>query len=274
MKIIEDLHLHTHISKDSKQNPEEYVKEAIKRRIKYLGFSDHLDLDPTDKDYGYYNYENAYTDYIALKKKYGKQLNLLFGTEVTYQSTLKDTVVSSTINKPYDYMIGSVHRLEGFTIAGVRGLPFFEGKNEFTAYMAYFEEMAKLVDLNYFQIIGHFDVIKRFGVQFYGKFNAKKYEGIIRSILKVLVKQKNVLELNSSGFRQKPMEPYPSKEILEIYAEEGGVEITIGSDAHSIKQFGNGLEETLKYAKSIFDFELIAFVQKKRVKLGKISDFL
>ena len=60
MKIIEDLHIHTRVSKDCKENPEKYVVEAIRREIDYLGFSDHLDLDPVDKDFGYYNFDAAY----------------------------------------------------------------------------------------------------------------------------------------------------------------------------------------------------------------------
>ena len=273
MKIIEDLHLHTHISKDSRQDGEKYIAEGIKRGINYIGFSDHLDLDPIDKDFGYYNYENAYRDYTLFSKKYNEQINLLFGVEVTYQSSLEKSILKNTEGKPYDYLIGSVHRLEGFTIAGKSGIPFFEGKNEKTAYMMYFEEMAKLVSMNYFQIIGHFDVIKRFGVEFYGKFYAEKYAAIIKDILREIVTQGAVIEINSSGYRQPPKEPYPSKEILQMYREAGGTEIAIGSDAHNIKHFGEGLEDALALAGSVFNFEIVAFKNKKKIKCGKINSF-
>jgi histidinol-phosphatase (PHP family) len=273
MKIIEDLHLHTHISKDSLQSGEDYLLEGIKRGIEYIGFSDHLDLDPVDKDYEYYNYKNSLNDYVHLNEKYGKKINFLFGLEVTYQSTLENSIKENIEGKPYDYLIGSVHRLEGLTIAGTSGIPFFRGKDEKTSYIMYFEEMAKLVQMNYFQIIGHFDVIKRFGVQFYGKFHAEKYKTIIKNILKKAVEQGTIIEINSSGYRQPPEEPYPSKEILEMYRDSGGTEITIGSDAHNIKQFGMGLNNALKYAKSVFDFEIVTFKQKKKIKLGKISEY-
>ncbi len=273
MKIIEDLHLHTHISKDSVQDGEKYVIEGIKRGIKYIGFSDHLDLDPTDKDYGYYNYEDALKDYDRLNKKYNRKVGILLGLEVTYQSGLEKSIRENTQGKRYDYLIGSVHRLEGFTIAGVSGLPFFEEKKERAAYKMYFEEMEKLVQMNYFQIIGHFDVIKRFGVRFYGKFRPSKYKSIIENILKEIVKQGIVIEMNSSGLRQPPREPYPSKEILEMYRDMGGTEITIGSDAHSIKQFGSGLEQVLSLAEEVYDFEIVTFVNREKVKLGKISSF-
>ncbi len=273
MRIIEDLHLHTHISKDCREDGEKYLKEGINRGIKFIGFSDHLDLDPTDKDYGYYNYNNAHKDFVRLSEKYKNKITLLFGLEVTYQSNLENSIVAHTEGKPYDYLMGSVHRLEGFTVAGKSGIPFFEGKDERTAYTMYFEEMAKLVSMNYFQTIGHFDVIKRFGVNFYGKFRAEKYESIIKPILKEAVSQGTVIEINSSGYRQPPNEPYPSKEILKMYLEVGGTEITVGSDAHNIKNFGFGLEDALRYAKTVFDFEIVAFKNKQKIKCGKISSF-
>ncbi len=273
MKIVEDIHIHTRVSKDSKQDPEEYVVEAINRKVIYLGFSDHLDLDPLDKDYGYYNFENAQKDFEFLSKKYIGKINLLFGVEVTFQTGLEKSILKNTKGKGYDYMIGSVHRLDGFTIAGTSGIPYFEGKDEKAAYIPYFEEMKRMVDWNYFPVLGHFDVIKRFGVNFYGKFNALKYESQIRSIFRVLVKQGNVIEINSSGFRQPPKEPYPSAEILEMYAKEGGTEIVIGSDAHTLKQFGNGLEKALIYARNVLDFTIVVFIKGKKLTLGKISEF-
>ncbi len=273
MRIIEDLHLHTRVSKDSVQDPKTYAIEAIKRNIKYLGFTDHLDLDPVDKDYGYYRYNDAAKDITMLRNKYGNKLNLLFGVEVTYQKELENSILNATLDKDYDFLMGSVHRLEGFTIAGASGLPFFKGKDEKTAYEMYFEEMKSLVNMNYFQVVGHFDVIKRYGVQFYGPFYAEHYKEIIFPILSEIVKNGMVLEVNSSGFRQLPGEPYPSKEILSYYVSVGGTEITVGSDAHSIKQFNFGLKEALYYALKVFDFEVVAFIKKKKIRLGKISSF-
>jgi histidinol-phosphatase (PHP family) len=271
MKIIEDLHIHTRVSKDCKEDPEKYVVAAIRKGIDYLGFSDHLDLDPVDKDFGYYNFDTAYNDYVLLNKKYGDKINFLFGVEVTYQSELEESIKKHIENKPYDYIIGSVHRLEGHTMAGVRGKGFFSGKDEKTAYSMYFEELYRMVNTDFFQIVGHFDVIKRFGIEFYGKFNAEKYRDIIEPILGKMVEKGIVLEINSSGFRQPPKEMYPSKEIFSMYASLGGREIILGSDAHTIEQFGMGLCKAIDITKEIYDFDIVTFIKREKVTLGKLS---
>jgi len=268
---MEDLHIHTYVSKDCKESPEKYIISAIKSGVKYLGFSDHLDLDPTDKDFGYYKFNRAYKDYLLLKKKYQGKLNLLFGVEVTYQSGLEKSIERNTKGKPYDYLMGAIHRLGGYTIAGLRGVGFFEDKDEETAYRMYFEELYRMVNTDFFQIVAHFDVVKRYGMQFYGKFKAGKYKNVIESILDRMIQKGIVMEVNSSGFRQIPEEPYPSEEILSMYAVLGGREITVGSDAHNIEQFGNDIKKALDVAKRIYNFDIVTFTKKKKIKLGKIS---
>jgi len=272
MKIIEDLHIHTKFSKDSKEEPEKYLPVAIERGIEYLGFSEHIDLDPLDKDFGYYNYDAALASYKGLNRKYGNALNFLFATELTYQSTLEESIKQTLEGRPYDYVIGSVHRFEGFTISGPHGLRYFEGKDEQSAYNIYFEEVLKMVQMGFFEILGHLDVIKRYGIKYYGSFVAERYKGIIMEILREVVKRGQVIEINSSGFRRGVNEQYPSNDILEMYREAGGEEVVIGSDAHNVRDFGAYLEETVENALSVYDFEVIAFKKKEKIRLCRLSE--
>ena len=272
MKIIEDLHIHTKFSKDSKEEPEKYLPVAIERGIEYLGFSEHIDLDPLDKDFGYYNYGEALASYKELNRKYGNALNFLFATELTYQSTLEESIKQTLEGRPYDYVIGSVHRLEGFTISGPHGLRYFEVKDEQSSYNIYFEEVLKMVQMGFFEILGHLDVIKRYGIKYYGPFVAERYKDIIMEILREVVKRGQVIEINSSGFRQGVNEQYPSNDILEMYREAGGEELVIGSDAHNVRDFGAYLEEAVENALSVYDFEVVAFKKKEKIRLCRLSE--
>lgn len=51
-----------------------------------------------------------------------------------------------------------------------------------------------------------------------------------------------VLEINPAGLRKPINETYPSKQLLEL-AYELGIDITFGSDAHSVEQVGFMYEE-------------------------------
>ena len=274
MKIIEDLHLHTKYSKDSKEEPINYVNLAKERGISYLGFSEHIDLDPLDKDFGYYKFENAYSEYLRLKEVVNSSFEFLFAVEVTYQSNLHGAIEGEVLTKPFDYIIGSVHRVQGYTISGPHGVRYFEGLDEYTAYMRYFEEVLNLVETDYYDIVGHIDVIKRYGKNFYGDFHIDKYESILNEILKKVIEKNKVIEINASGFRQGFNEPYPSKEILELYMNLGGREVALGSDAHSVKQFNAYLEEAVLFAAQVFDFDVVSYKMRNKKKVSKLSDLL
>lgn len=274
MKIIEDLHTHTYFSKDAKEKPENYLESAAVNGIEYLGLSEHIDLDPSDKDFGYYKYAPTRMKYNELKQLYEDRLALLFAAELTYQSFLHSVIINEVISRPYDYIIGSVHRIKGFTISGIHGIEYFAGKSEYDAYMPYFEELFSMVDTNFYDIVGHLDVIKRYGVNFYGTFHIDKYIDILTLILQKVIEKGKVIEINSSGFRQGLDEPYPSKEIISLYQSLGGKEVAFGSDAHNISQFGFKLAETMQLTFDISDFDIISYNMREKVYLGKISNML
>lgn len=274
MVIIEDLHNHTYFSKDAKEKPENYLESAAVNGIEYLGLSEHIDLDPSDKEFGYYKYAPTRIKYNELKHLYENRLTLLFATELTYQSFLHSAIINEVISRPYDYIIGSVHRIMGFTISGIHGIEYFAGKSEYDAYMPYFEELLNMVETNFYDIVGHLDVIKRYGTNFYGTFHIDRYIDILTLILKKVIEKGKVIEINSSGFRQGLDEPYPSKEIISLYQSLGGKEVVFGSDAHDISQFGFKLAETMQLTLAVYDFDIISYNMREKVYVGKISKML
>ena len=79
-----------------------------------------------------------------------------------------------------------------------------------------------------FDIVGHLDLIKVF------KFLPKKDIRLIaKETLHEIKKANLVLEINSAGIRKPIAETYPSIQLLEM-AYEMGIDITFGSDAHSV----------------------------------------
>jgi histidinol-phosphatase (PHP family) len=58
------------------------------------------------------------------------------------------------------------------------------------------------------------------------------------------------LEVNTSGMRQRPCEPYPCLEILRWYRELGGEVLTAGSDAHHVADLGSGVGQALDLARA------------------------
>ena len=96
-----------------------------------------------------------------------------------------------------------------------------------------------------FDIVGHLDLIKVF------KFLPKKdIRTLAKNALLAIKKSNMVLEINPAGLRKPIKETYPSRNLLEL-AYELDINITFGSDAHSVEQVGFKYGEVKTLAQDI-----------------------
>ena len=183
---------------------------------------------------------------LDAKEKYKDQIKILLAYEVDY---LDGYILDEVVNAKVDYMIGSVHFLKnkndmwGFDNPEFIGV--YKSKDIDTIWAEYFEAISAMAKTQLFDIVGHLDLIKVF------KFLPKKDIRIIaRDTLKQIKDSNMVLEINPAGLRKPIGETYPSRQLLEL-AYEMNIDITFGSDAHSVEQVGFKYEEAISLAKEI-----------------------
>ena len=88
MKIL-DNHVHTHFSIDAKDTMEDVIKRAIDIGVDYLTFTDHLEYNTDHFSLDIPQYISKIAEY---KDKYKKDIELLTGIEVGYQSHLNKEI--------------------------------------------------------------------------------------------------------------------------------------------------------------------------------------
>ncbi len=237
-----DLHIHSTFSYDSSLSPMEVCEIAIKRGIKIIAFTEHLELNPQDPGYGYFNYR-LYKDTLSkLSKKFKNKLLILSGIEITYQREYEMEIYAYLRNKTFDIIIGSIHYVEKIPID--QWVQERESATIPKKFLPYFDELRSMCKSNLFNTIGHFDYFKKY-MKDPESFNLKEYEKELRLLLKYIALKNLALEINTQGLRQFVNSPYPHWEILKMYKEEGGKNITIGSDAHSGCEIGYNIHESL-----------------------------
>jgi histidinol-phosphatase (PHP family) len=114
-------------------------------------------------------------------------------------------------------------------------------------------------------VLGHLDLVKRFGVRHYGPFEPAAFEEEIRAVLRAAIDGGMGLEINTSGLRQSPGEPYPALAVLQWYRELGGEILTLGSDTHHVNNLGAGLAEAMTLAQ-VAGFRAIATFEKRNIR--------
>ncbi|NLD20613.1 MAG: histidinol-phosphatase HisJ family protein [Clostridiales bacterium] len=241
-----DFHTHTGFSDDCNIPMDIMIEGAIKKGLKTLAITDHVDPGFPDPNIpftlDFYNYHKCL---LQAQSHYGHQLEILAGLELGImegQFPVSKKIVNSF---PYDIVIGSFHclgknDLYSYDFSDVDGPAMVE---DFYSYM-----YRCLKSFQDYDILGHFSILDRYIGTLY---DYGPCEEIIDEILRLMVVGGKGLEINTSNFRYHTGTWLPRGSILKRYRELGGEILTIGSDAHSPDYFQFHFEDAIPFAKSL-----------------------
>ena len=251
-----DLHNHTTRCNHAKGSMRSYVERAIELGIDIYGFSEHAPMDFDEHYRLKFEEMDAYiTDVQSLQNEYQDRIKILLGYEVDY---LKGHIDKRIINSKVDYLIGSVHFLGTWGFDNPEFNDEYSKRNIDEIWQEYFRNIEEMAKTGYFDIVGHFDLIKVFNF-----LPKKDIRSIATPALKAIKKANMVLELNSAGLRKPCKEIYPSESLLEV-AYELDIPITFSSDAHAIGQVGFKYDEVVQLAKKVGYSKAVTFEQRQK----------
>lgn len=253
-----DYHIHTSFSEDARSTPEECCRAAMARCLGGVVFTEHLEFppDPDDPEPGYVPElildARRYTREIGrLKKELAGRLDVGLGVELGLEPH-NLTGVKAYLERyelPLDYVLGSLHTVRGVL---VQYPDYTSAHGPAEAARLYFDRLESglrlAVAMGLIDAVGHLDLVKRSPA--FGVLRLRDYRSQIERILRLLVEAGLGLEVNTSGWRQPPGEPYPGLETLKLYRELGGQIVTVGSDSHSAATVGQESARALEYLRA------------------------
>jgi len=258
--MIVDLHNHTPLCNHAQGEIQEYIFSALEAKTKILGFSDHAPMDFDPKYRMKFDEMQQYEkDVLKAKEEFQEKIEILLGYEVDY---LQGHMDERVLNADVDYLIGSVHFLEGWGFDNPEFIGKWEEQDVDEIWQKYFDTIEEMAKSRLFDIVGHFDLIKVF------KFMPKG--DILKMAQKALLAIRDsgmVLELNVAGYRKEVKEPYPSYELLKV-AFDLNIPITFASDAHTPEQVAMFDAEILKMARDIGYTKCSYFVKRQRKEIA------
>jgi len=254
--MIVDLHNHTPLCNHAEGEIEEYIEAAIKQGVKIFGFSDHapMDFDPAYR----MKFEEMKTyekSVLLARQKYQKKISILLGYEVDYLPGHMDKRV---LDADVDYLIGSVHFLEGWGFDNPEFLAKWKEQDVDTVWQKYFDTIEAMAKSNLFDIVGHLDLIKVFNFM-----PNRDIVSMAKNALYAIKESGMVLEINVAGYRKPVKEAYPSLSLLqEAYKLE--IPITLASDAHKPEQVGLYNEKVMQLIKEVGYTECAYFIKREK----------
>lgn len=262
-----DYHMHTTLCGHATGSLQEYVEQAIKIGLKEIGFSDHAPmvherLQGVTMDMRQLPLYHKLIDEV--KKKYENQISIKYALEADYIPGFEDKTKAITESYPYDYIIGSVHYVNGWAVDDPATIERWKSQDVNQIWRDYFKLLRQSAQSGLFNIIGHSDLPKKFGYLPTVDMTAEV------TATALVFKQCGVaVEINTSGLRKPIKEMYPSPSYLKIY-QEAGVPLTFGSDAHTPYDVGKNFKEAVDLAKFAGYSEYLIFNKRqieKKVKL-------
>jgi histidinol-phosphatase (PHP family) len=278
---------HTHCDFCDGRVPAAVMAEAAsKAGYSVLGFSSHSPLPfPNSGNIDASRLGDYAAEVRRLALEWGpKGLEILLGLEIEWLpgvSAPRDALFSGM---GLDFSIGSVHYVDLpgsglFTVdEGIESfeakLGLFEGEDPGRRlYEDYYARLAALAESGGFDILGHFDLVKKNngsngGAGRWFDESSKAYQGAAFEAARALRGKDIVAEINVGGIsRGKVKTPYPSLPILrELRANR--VRITFSADAHAPEHLGAHLEEARELARAAGYDSIAVLTKGKWIEVG------
>lgn len=264
--MLVDLHNHTKMCCHARGEMEEYVMAALEKGIDIFGFSAHspwMFQNGGPKMTLAYDEVPIYMDTVRrLQEKYSSQddskISILLGMEMDYLEGKLDSALQYAEKYDFDYIIGSVHHIGGWGFDQESQLSLYEKQPIRVVYEQYFELVKKLAKSGAFDIIGHLDLVKKFGY-----YPENGWDDIQEDVASVIAETGMVVEINTSG-RDKPVkEFYPGEAFLKQLYQKG-VQVTLGSDSHAPEHVGRYLHDAVQLLEDIGYTEIVFFEKRNK----------
>jgi len=250
-----NYHFHDHRSADGSEPLSRHCEAAVTAGVSAICVTNHAEtLAPdgswvAELDEMRKRFLEVRESVLEARERF-PDLRIRLGIELEYRPEWTDTFDRLTDEIPFDFVLGSVHIVDGFNISGgPERDSFFEGRTQDEAYGRYFREIEAMVEWGGFDVVSHFDLIARYGHLRYGLYDPARYRDVIQPVLERMAARGLGIEINTSGVFG-PGVPYPGRDIL-VWARESGVPtLTLGTDSHHPETFADGLVEGVMLARS------------------------
>ncbi len=251
--IKADYHFHSEFSSDSNTPIREQFEAGIKKGLKIMCVTDHLDYDWPDDPEGFdflLDLDSYFKTIDSLKNEFIDQVDIRAGVELGIQRQVKanlDSFITNNSDK-LDFIIASTHLVDHLDVYYKE---YFDinGDNSIKKYLE--TTLDNLDIFTDFNVYAHLDYIVRPAVKYGYSYEVDKYMDIYDAILKKIIDLGKGIELNTAAFKAGLAFAHPHPSILKRYRELGGEIITIGSDAHESKHIAlkfNDVPEILSNA--------------------------
>jgi histidinol-phosphatase (PHP family) len=264
--VIVDYHMHLRNEDEEIDHTvaavERFYEVAAARGLGEIGFSEHVYYFRQTRSLWNVPYQterciydlDAYCEAVIEAKRRGLAVKL--GLEVDYVPGHEEETRELLDPYPWDYLIGSVHFIDGHGIDGPPPLVDAAGPEE--TWRRYESTLTAAASSGLFDTLAHPDLVKMFGPRLEWAWSE-----LVPALTHVC------LEVSSAGIHKPHGRLYPEPELLAS-ARAAGVRITLASDAHVPQDVGRDLGRAIEHARDA-GYETVTVFDARRPRQERLG---
>jgi histidinol-phosphatase (PHP family) len=194
------------------------------------------------------SFENYFTELNALKKKYADKIKIFAGMETETYAGYVDHIKKLISKFQPDYIVGSVHHVDDvcfdYSKEEYNRVACICGSND-NMYEKYFDLQYEMIKALKPFIVGHFDLIRIYDVDYKKRLLLPKINKKIQRNLKLIKSLNLVMDFNLRPLAMGKKNPYITDTILKT-VKEMGIRVVPGDDSHSVSEAGRHVDKAIK----------------------------
>ena len=237
---------------------ESIIKAYIDQGFSWVGITEHIPPlsdamrypDEAEAGLSVDFLQQRFTQYFQLgrelQQKYADRIELLLAFEIETYSGTRDYVNNLVDQFQPDYLVGSLHHVNGIGIDYNRDYyqqALEEAGSMKQLYCDYFDSQFLMMEQFCPAVVAHFDLIRAFDPDYLSTLATPEIIERVERNLDFIADNKLIMDFNLRGF-DKGLEQYPSLSILKR-AIAKDIAIVPGDDSHSIKSVGRNYDQGL-----------------------------
>lgn len=274
-----DLHWHLERGRIDREYALRFLERGLRAGIQFFGVTEHthhfLQFQPLyepvlrdetplgDRQRAWYqaHFHEDVERYVELVLRLkGEGWPIALGLEVCFFSETIALAKELLSNYPWDYLVGSVHWIDGWGFDFRFNLPEWKHREIDVTYRRYFTLLQEAARSGLFDVIAHPDSLKA-----YGHRPAQEPLALYHQVADTFAACDVATEVNTGLIYRYPVgRACPEPALLRSFAQSG-VPITTVSDAHEPDDIGKALETAQKLAREAGYTSFVTFTQRRRI---------
>jgi histidinol-phosphatase (PHP family) len=266
--MLTSYHNHTNWS-DGIATVSTMIDGARKAGLDELGISDHYVLTPDFRQVSWSMKTDLPAEYAARICQAAENaggIAVRLGLEVDYFPETIELVQRLLAPYNFDYLIGSVHFVDGFPIdSDLRPWKELTQDTRDNIWRGYWQRLRAAAGTGLFDIAGHFDLPKKFGY-----FPSVDLTQDALAALDAISAAGMAIEINTAGWEKPVNEAYPSLFYLQE-AKRRNIPVVISADAHKPEDLVRHFDRARALATEAGYTELVRFHNRRRFTYPLLS---